>query len=166
MWICSKCKEELDASYELCWNCGTDKHGNVDEGFAEIAALESEIAINKSNDGLIASICPNCGGRSYVEVRPQAWATFTKDRICCACNTRYSPPAPLWGRVLLVVAGILLCLTGSAALGFTLLIFNDPFGMPAMLFSVPTIVVDVTFLVVGLSAIQRGWKSFVNTQVD
>jgi TM2 domain-containing membrane protein YozV len=30
VWICKKCKEEVDNEYDTCWNCGSDKSGYVD----------------------------------------------------------------------------------------------------------------------------------------
>lgn len=29
MWICKKCKEEIEDQFEVCWNCGSDKKGAV-----------------------------------------------------------------------------------------------------------------------------------------
>jgi len=33
MWICSKCRETQEDTFEACWNCGTSKTGEVDPGF-------------------------------------------------------------------------------------------------------------------------------------
>jgi hypothetical protein len=33
MWKCVKCREELEDSFEVCWNCGTSKDGVEDPTF-------------------------------------------------------------------------------------------------------------------------------------
>jgi uncharacterized protein YbjQ (UPF0145 family) len=33
MWKCSKCREEVEDSFEVCWNCGTANDGTVDPSF-------------------------------------------------------------------------------------------------------------------------------------
>jgi hypothetical protein len=33
MWECSKCRERLEDSFEVCWKCGTSKTGEEDPGF-------------------------------------------------------------------------------------------------------------------------------------
>ena len=29
-WNCKNCNEEVDETFELCWNCSADRHGNLD----------------------------------------------------------------------------------------------------------------------------------------
>jgi hypothetical protein len=33
MWQCKKCREKLEDSFDVCWNCGTSKEGVEDPGF-------------------------------------------------------------------------------------------------------------------------------------
>ena len=33
-WDCPNCGTEIESQFKVCWNCGTDIHGNVDENFA------------------------------------------------------------------------------------------------------------------------------------
>ena len=33
MWECPKCGEEIEGSFEVCWNCGTSIDGDEDPGF-------------------------------------------------------------------------------------------------------------------------------------
>lgn len=33
MWMCSKCHETLEDTFEACWNCGTPKDGEADAAF-------------------------------------------------------------------------------------------------------------------------------------
>ena len=29
MWVCNKCKEEIEDQFDACWNCGYDKSGKI-----------------------------------------------------------------------------------------------------------------------------------------
>tara|TARA_Y100001970_G_scaffold80482_1_gene102241 strand:+ start:659 stop:1075 length:417 start_codon:yes stop_codon:yes gene_type:complete len=29
MWVCKKCKEELEDSFDICWKCGYEKDSNI-----------------------------------------------------------------------------------------------------------------------------------------
>ena len=33
MWQCVKCREKLEDSFDVCWNCGTSKEGIEDPDF-------------------------------------------------------------------------------------------------------------------------------------
>ena len=33
MWICAKCREQVEPSFDVCWNCGTSKEGAEDPAF-------------------------------------------------------------------------------------------------------------------------------------
>jgi len=33
MWTCSKCREEVEDNFDVCWNCGTGKDGSEDPSF-------------------------------------------------------------------------------------------------------------------------------------
>ena len=33
-WICQNCSTEIEPQFKVCWNCGTDSRGRVDENFA------------------------------------------------------------------------------------------------------------------------------------
>jgi hypothetical protein len=33
MWYCSKCGEEVDDEFDVCWSCGTTREGIQDTGF-------------------------------------------------------------------------------------------------------------------------------------
>jgi hypothetical protein len=35
-WKCPQCKEKVPGSFDICWNCGTDKSGVENPGFAEL----------------------------------------------------------------------------------------------------------------------------------
>ncbi len=34
MWRCPKCGEEIEAGFDVCWNCGTAQDGTADAGFS------------------------------------------------------------------------------------------------------------------------------------
>jgi hypothetical protein len=42
MWHCTKCRESIEDSFELCWNCGTSKDGVEDPSFRK--AEDTEVA--------------------------------------------------------------------------------------------------------------------------
>ena len=66
----------------------------------------------------VSQACPNCGSTEYKAVKPAAMVAFTSDRVCQACSKRYTPPTPLWAR--LIFAGI-----GLAAVAFGATISYD-----------------------------------------
>ena len=33
MWHCSKCGEDIDDNFDVCWNCGTSRDGTQDPAF-------------------------------------------------------------------------------------------------------------------------------------
>jgi uncharacterized membrane protein YvbJ len=35
MWMCPKCGENVEATFDVCWNCGTDKDGREDPSFSK-----------------------------------------------------------------------------------------------------------------------------------
>lgn len=43
MWNCKKCDESLEDSFDICWKCGTEREGVVDDTFAPEKDLESEL---------------------------------------------------------------------------------------------------------------------------
>lgn len=42
MWNCVRCFEEIDESFDVCWNCGTDRSGKIDESFETADAPSDE----------------------------------------------------------------------------------------------------------------------------
>ena len=71
MWNCCQCQEELDDSYDVCWNCGTAKDGTPDPEFQS----ENEEALNEGDTTKIdthasdlpanahETPCSHCGSR-------------------------------------------------------------------------------------------------------
>jgi hypothetical protein len=71
----------------------------------------------------VSKVCPNCGGTEYRQVRPARWVAFVNDRVCRACQTRYSPPTPRWAALLFLVGGLLLFLGGGFGVAMELVSF-------------------------------------------
>ncbi len=52
VWKCKKCKEEVEDSYEICWNCGANKEGIIDkETESEFKELKKEVGNTNSIEG-------------------------------------------------------------------------------------------------------------------
>jgi hypothetical protein len=60
----------------------------------------------------VSVACPQCGGTEYARRKPQRLVAFVSDRVCKACNTRYTPPTPVWAAALFLLAGITLPFLG------------------------------------------------------
>src|SRR5262249_52993356 len=54
----------------------------------------------------IGLTCPRCGAAAYRRVQAETWLSFTDDRVCRPCGTRYTPPTPAWARVVFAVLGV------------------------------------------------------------
>jgi|GEM_PF-6157077 len=96
--------------------------------------------------------CPNCGNRQYHAVQPAEFLTFSKDRLCLACNTRYAPPTPLWATIVFILIGGLLCV--GCGLSVVIVLIR---GMPAAL---PT---NLAFFALGVFCIRLGVMSRFET---
>jgi hypothetical protein len=78
VWECKKCREQIEDSFEVCWNCGTSRDGREDPSFRRAEEVEAEaetgIAIQlpapSSASSLparqTASECPKCGSRQVI----------------------------------------------------------------------------------------------------
>jgi hypothetical protein len=72
-----------------------------------------------------STVCPRCGGNEYTLRKPETFVAFTADRVCKACLTRYSPPIPLWGGVMVLLAAPALGLLGF----FLIALLFGPFSI-------------------------------------
>ena len=70
----------------------------------------------------ISSNCPKCGSTDYFTVKAETLAAFTDDRVCkdTECDTRYTPPTPVWGRIVFAVIGVGI-LAASVGAGYVML---------------------------------------------
>jgi hypothetical protein len=64
----------------------------------------------------VSRVCPACRSGEYTTVQPQAMVAYTYDRVCRVCSTRYTPPTPMWARVLFGVSGVGFLSIGLVAL--------------------------------------------------
>lgn len=51
MWKCKKCKEDVEDQFDVCWNCGSDRMGNValdKEEQTTLKEIKTEIALENS----------------------------------------------------------------------------------------------------------------------
>lgn len=51
MWECKKCKEDIEDQFDVCWNCGCDKMGNVAldrEEQTKLKEIKTDIALENS----------------------------------------------------------------------------------------------------------------------
>jgi hypothetical protein len=61
----------------------------------------------------VSQVCPKCGSSEYKAVRPKTMVAFADDRVCQACSTRYTPPTPLWARLIFAAFGLAAVATGA-----------------------------------------------------
>jgi hypothetical protein len=98
----------------------------------------------------VGHVCPACQSSGYKQVRPDRWVTFTWDRLCKSCGTWYTPPTPLWGSVIFILAGLPL-----AAFGLFAVVIGLARGNP-----IP-IACEGAFGLLGVLAIVHGVRSLV-----
>jgi len=76
-WKCGKCGEDVPATMEICWNCGTSQDGVEDPNFVkadtivppEVAAEEADgdelhddpVAVRRTAESRTELRCPRCG---------------------------------------------------------------------------------------------------------
>jgi hypothetical protein len=60
--------------------------------------------------------CPSCGSTAGKKVKSQAMIAWTNDRMCKQCGTIYTPPTPIWGRVVFGLLGLPILLAGIGGL--------------------------------------------------
>jgi len=44
MWKCKQCNEEIENTFDVCWNCGTSKEGTASKNIDEFKKAKEEIA--------------------------------------------------------------------------------------------------------------------------
>src|SRR5262249_4569138 len=75
---------------------------------ASQVVLSNQTSVPAPRNYPVSRSCPNCKQTQFKSVRPDRWVTFTWDRVCSDCGTRYSPPAPEWAVPVFFLAGLLL----------------------------------------------------------
>ena len=101
----------------------------------------------------ISATCPQCGGTEYTCRKPERLVAFVSDRVCRACNTRYTPPTPVWAGVLFLLAGLTLPFLG---LVLTSLLVHP--------FSIAGLVCEGVIAALGVAAFVGGIRELVNSE--
>ena len=82
MWQCPKCKEKLEDSFDVCWNCGTSRDGTEDPAFHKEEEVVPASQAPEANDdtpsrpAVLPAACPACGGaitRGKVSLQLSGW---------------------------------------------------------------------------------------------
>lgn len=111
-WQCPNCKESIEANFDACWNCGTNRYGVTNPAFIS-ERMEPERPVPPQRKMPKRNPCPRCGstriipnayigepGSSYmdgkvvvcVEGNPEAWIfkdverSKLKAEICGDCG--------------------------------------------------------------------------------
>jgi hypothetical protein len=100
----------------------------------------------------ITATCPQCGGTEYTCRKPKRLVAFASDRVCRACNTRYTPPTPVWGAVLFLLAGL--------SLPFLGLVLTSLLVHP---FSIVGLVFEGLIAALGVAAFVGGIRELMNS---
>lgn len=104
---CLLCKQHVAGEASYCKSCHHLVHADCAEQAAKkCPSCGGELA-KVEGPTPIAHACPSCGSKAYKAVQPTGIA-FRWDRVCKTCKTKYTPPTPLWGRILFVATGLLL----------------------------------------------------------
>jgi hypothetical protein len=104
--------------------------------------------------GAISKFCPKCASEQYTEHRPDRLVAFAKDRVCASCQTRYSPPTPVWAAVVFILIGLPLATFGAFSI-FVRLTSGNLLGIPALL-------IEGFLGLVGAAAIVHGIRVLIN----
>jgi hypothetical protein len=81
------------------------------------------------NEYPISATCPQGGGTEYTRRKPKRLVAFVSDRVCRACNTRYTPPTPVWAGVLFLPGGLTLPFLGLVLTNLPV----DPFSIAGLI---------------------------------
>jgi hypothetical protein len=101
----------------------------------------------------ISVTCPQCGGTEYTRRKPKRLVAFVSDRVCRACNTRYTPPTPAWAGVLFLLAGLTLPLLGFV---LTSLLVHP--------FSIAGLICEGLIAALGVAAFVGGIRELLNSE--
>jgi hypothetical protein len=112
MWTCPGCREEIEAGFDACWNCGTTRDGRPDPGFRRADEPDPP----RPPSAGVSVVCPKCGGAEFQPTRPDGWLAYAQDRICTGCGTRYTPPTPRWAAFTFVGLGTVMATGGVMGL--------------------------------------------------
>jgi hypothetical protein len=142
---CSACGMDLDQAKALAAAARKDAQEQVQ---SKPIALLGEYPISK--------ICPKCANTTFSTARSRKWVAFTNDRVCKDCGTRYTPPTPMWGAVVLILAG--LGLAGFMAVSLILRVLSGA------VWAVPAMACEAFLGFLGIVAIIQGVRGLSHAQ--
>jgi hypothetical protein len=99
----------------------------------------------------VSTNCPICGSTEYKVRRPERLIAFRWDRLCRSCDTRYTPPTPVWAAVMFIFIGLLFI----GIFGLEILI---PLAAGRMI-SPPGMVCSGFLAILGILSIVHGYRS-------
>ena len=83
MWVCKKCREQIEDSFDVCWSCGTTREGVEDPSFRSADEARAEVA--EVDPGVEPSASPS--------VSPQQARLSQPQSACAKCAARQVIPA-------------------------------------------------------------------------
>jgi hypothetical protein len=109
------------------------------------AAIERPFDIGKplGTGFRVSLVCPSCGSTQHEKVKPAAMVAFAQDRVCRMCSTRYTPPTPIWARILFGVIGFAAIAFGCEALYGVLVRATNPHTATGLIPFIVAIIVGV-----------------------
>ena len=71
MWTCQDCKEEVEESFDVCWNCGTSRDGVPDKEFVnqrELDSFSNPVPLSKMSRSVDPPLleCAKCGEKKVI----------------------------------------------------------------------------------------------------
>jgi predicted RNA-binding Zn-ribbon protein involved in translation (DUF1610 family) len=105
-----RCKAAVDAVAHPghCPSCGSDQSNPAAKRVQFERAQDASGKRGARYPIAVGKVCPACGDARFRRVRPQRLVSFALDRVCLACETRYTPPTPIWAAAIMIFAGLAL----------------------------------------------------------
>jgi hypothetical protein len=65
-WTCAHCHESIEGHFDVCWNCGTSRSGDIADTFTPVEDFIPDTHCRRCGydlRGLDSNRCPECGER-------------------------------------------------------------------------------------------------------
>jgi hypothetical protein len=101
MWMCSKCREEVDDDFEVCWNCGTTREGEEDatfrpdvEGVMDDKTYAQDLAARQDEQFVTVAVFGNAPEAHMVRSRLEAEGirAYVMDELATTTLGFLTPP--------------------------------------------------------------------------
>jgi hypothetical protein len=109
MWECIKCHEQLEDTFDVCWNCGTSKEGVEDANFRKAEDVLPEDLSTAADVEPDPLCCPRCNQRlDFVGTKSfKEWKFFGDIEVLFGGREKFDMYCcPRCGRVEFFVDGI------------------------------------------------------------